>query len=1198
MSDSQLENLTVDLEQFLLINKIVAANFESFGWLKVTKFSNKNRMMPSRFQCPFCGSHELAFYENGGITKWKCDCFNGQTKTNADIFAKIFNLDVSRDRDEIYRRVTEKISVDNIQRQSSPKPAPSLDLSDDEIAQLARDKIAAVQGTLRNLPKSELRGFDGDDGIAFLESFKIGVDLKWTHPKMPNSRSTKRFVMPLGDKDNHISYNAIMTHEDRQRYKTLREGNNPPKWSEKCLTAGAKLVFNPSALNDPRIVVPLFEGEFDALAVMYSSNGTIPACALGGAGLYGDLINRLQNMEQRPYILIINDNDKDKEINAGQVNAQRGLKKLANIRVAAVSRYFEQYMTPEDVAKVGGKVDANAIMQTLGKKYLCNLVMEIITDVADELEHIAEEYAAMPEPSNDATNFDLALTTIKSQRNGEHSGNKRPEIQALLDKINSDLTAGDLEAKNIIVKSKRQYYCCPFCESGNRTHGTGALQIYDGNGFFCHSCGEGGSFFKLITTVRNLNTYGKDFFETLRAVADEFDVKYDPKIFEMPSPKAEEQPAKVEIPTFVTASEDKVADWLSVNGGVIEPNMVNALRSAEKFFAEVTPEKITPEFVNSSVTLQNLALVTFYDFMSANLNKFFTALESAAENAANQIAEAKTGMVEKPSDEVVEISKLRKYKLESSIKTRVTAIRKAHKNFVADFKEKYERAERQARQKAAREADKAAIGDAYKLKDPAQAEYLLAQLNDDTGRAEQFAYLFGNHIRFMPSREQWLAYQRDKEFKNSGVWRLGNPGKNTIVMPFAAEMHKFIIANAPENPDPEFDKSIQNWRNLKCMTNAVRLAGSSNRNNIQITAADLDTHPQLLLCRNGVIDLQTKRFYPRVDPRLLITKRCNAIYNPDADDTFVWKFLCELLPDEGTLAAVLRYIAYCFTGEISQQKIHFWKGEGANGKSTLLATLLYLLGDYGVKVASDIICESDRPTDANSATPALASLIGARAAISNELKGDSRIDARMVKDLTSGEPLPVRLLHCNVETFKPICKLIICGNFYPSIDNVDDKGLRRRIQTVEFTQTFEGGRADLQLPEKLLLEENLSALLNLIVENAFEFYRDGTLLESTAMSNARNIYLDSNDFVAMFVEEYCIRKANCHVLAKKLIDKFEAVYPAQYHRNKKGIRKAVEDKFITSKRKTKYGIEYTGIGLVETPPGGDDVDPDNLPPNI
>ena len=276
---------TVDLEQFLKINKINAGTLSAYGFLTVTKFSNKNRMEPSRFKCPFCGGNELTFYENGGITKWKCDCFNGQTKTNADIFAKIFKLDVSKDRDEIYRRVTEKISVDNIQRQSSPKPAPPLDLSDDEIAQLARDKIAAVQGTLRNLPEGELRGFDGDDGIAFLESFKIGVDLRWAHPKMPNSRRTKRFVMPLGDKDNHISYNAIMTHEDRETYKTLRESKDAPKWVDKCLTVGRKYVFNPSALKDPRLIVPTFEGEFDALAVMYSSNGTIPACALGGAGL-------------------------------------------------------------------------------------------------------------------------------------------------------------------------------------------------------------------------------------------------------------------------------------------------------------------------------------------------------------------------------------------------------------------------------------------------------------------------------------------------------------------------------------------------------------------------------------------------------------------------------------------------------------------------------------------------------------------------------------------------------------------------------------------------------------------------------------------------------------------------------------------------------------------------------------------------
>lgn len=1058
-------------------------------------------------------------------------------------------------------------------RQSAP--AEKLNFEDD-LRQMIVDEIDIVQGTLGTLPKDQLRGFE-DDIRVLEERFKIGVDLYWLHPKMPNSKESERFIVPLGDAPFYESYNAIMTPKDRKRVKPIRErSDEPPKWTDKCLTAGSKDVFNPPALEQK--VVPLTEGEFDALAIMKAYEWKMSACALGGAGLYSDLIRRLSKMPVKPPIVIIYDNDENK---AGEKNTQRGLQKLAEIRVPAVGRCLEQFMTPEDIAKVGGKVDANAVMQTLGAPYLKSLITRIIIDADDELTKLAERYES-EKLSTDEPGVMLEPRHMgKTKSNG--TGKLREDIQDLLDRINSEITADSLVTSRILTKSKGKYYCCPWCGSGTRQHGTGALQFYpDGGGVACHSCNVGGTIFQLINYVRGVDATGQAFFTQLRAVADEFGIKYDPKIFERKHNKLALQ----------TALDEKVTAWLNVNGGTIDPNVTESLQAAEKFLLDITPEKLTAEIARSSVTVNNLALATFYDFLSPLVDKFYATLDDAKALAVAQIAEAKSGLTDMPSPNVTALARLSVTTLNKTVAKKVNEIRKSHKKFVENANAKREQADRQKAKNKEREADKAAIDNRYKIKNQEQVDFLNGQENDDYGRAAQFAFLWSHMIRFMPSREQWLVFESDKKFPKSGVWKLGNPTRNTIVMPLAAEIHKYLVANAPANPDAEFDKNVKNWRNLKCMNNSVRLAGTSFKE-IQITADDLDRHPHLLLCKNGVVDLQTKKFYEQVDPKLYMTKCCNAIYNPQAESDVVYKFLRDIQPDEETLKAMQIYMGYSATGEINQQKIHFWKGEGANGKSTLLAAYLYLLGSYGVKIPSELIAESLRPTDANSATPALASLMNVRAAVSSELREQAILNAQLIKDITGGEEMPVRLLHCNYETFKPYCKLIICGNFYPRIGNVNDKGLLRRLQTIEFTETFEGDKADIHLPEKLLQPQNLSTLLNFVVQGAYEFYTEGKLIESARMKTTRNAYITSNDYVAMFVDEFCVLNDNCHVLAKTLIDKFAEVYPSQAPKTQsedKTLRAIFEKKFATSKRKTGKGIEFSGIGLVGDAPTDDPAD--------
>ncbi|MBR4641597.1 MAG: toprim domain-containing protein [Selenomonadaceae bacterium] len=480
-----------------------------------------------------------------------------------------------------------------------------------------------------------------------------------------------------------------------------------------------------------------------------------------------------------------------------------------------------------------------------------------------------------------------------------------------------------------------------------------------------------------------------------------------------------------------------------------------------------------------------------------------------------------------------------------------------------------------------RARDKAAIDNKFKIKaDNFDVEYLFAQPDDDEGRATQLIYTFGSCLRHITARDQWLVFQKNPDYKGCGVWTLSNPKQDIEVLRFARKMSSILTANMPANADKDTDKMIQSWRNGKCMSNAIRLARVDDQ--VVIKAADLDAHPNLLLVKNGVIDLQTKQFYPEVDKNLLLTKCCNAVWNPNADQSTVRKFLRDIQPNEESLAAMIRYLGYCTTGEINQQKLHFWKGRGANGKSTILVTYKYMMGGHAVNIPASLLLEPKTPADANNATPALAMLIGARVAISSELPQTCTLNSQLVKDVTGGEEMSVRLLHCNFENFRPFAKFIICGNFFPQLANVRDKGLLRRLQTLEFSQTFEGKDADLSLPKRLLEEENLSALLSVIVDGAYNYYREDKLIESAEMNKSRRTYIADNDFITQFIEEFCVTGDDKHCTRKDFLDKLRNNFGFECSRyNDRELGKLVEQLPNCRRERTKRGIEYFGFGLVD-----------------
>ena len=445
---------------------------------------------------------------------------------------------------------------------------------------------------------------------------------------------------------------------------------------------------------------------------------------------------------------------------------------------------------------------------------------------------------------------------------------------------------------------------------------------------------------------------------------------------------------------------------------------------------------------------------------------------------------------------------------------------------------------------------------------------------DNARRLEKFC---GEHIRWLIDDELWLTF-------DGGIWSRRSE-KSACLYPFATRFAdhmmnfaKILGAKADEATKAAVitsgDGSIQNVDELakkkadianarKDKAFAIAYYFKKRKNysaaidllkgcdSILITSDDLNRHKNLFCVKNGVIDLQTSKLYP-LDPKYLITNQADVFFNPKADTAFVEKFFSEVIPDESTLLGVLRYLGYCLTGEKIYHICQFWRGRGANGKTTILDMLIQLLGSYAIKLPSNALLESMRPLDANAASPALAMLDGdIRLAILDEIPRNCRLDATTFKTITGDQFITAsaRPLYGNPRKIELRAKLILNGNHLPNFD-VDDGGLQRRINNVEYTQIFSADRADVTLLAKLTTPDNRSALLKILVRHSQDFYRDG-LIESDDMKAAKAEYFNENDFVASFVDEYCIVGEGGDIKRKDFESRLISAYPSETSRLKK-----------------------------------------------
>ena len=289
---------------------------------------------------------------------------------------------------------------------------------------------------------------------------------------------------------------------------------------------------------------------------------------------------------------------------------------------------------------------------------------------------------------------------------------------------------------------------------------------------------------------------------------------------------------------------------------------------------------------------------------------------------------------------------------------------------------------------------------------------------------------------------------------------------------------------------------------------------------ITCEADDFDENHELLNLENCTLVLDSGKFREH-SPDDMLTKMMKASYDKAAKCTRFEQFIDEIFSGNTEVIEFMqRYLGYCLGGSTLEQIFVFFHGAGSNGKSVLTETLYNLFGDYGQKISTQAITYSRRGSEKDRQEQIYSGLKGIRLAFATETGQNMKLDESAVKDLTGGESITARELYASYESYKPIFKFIMSGNYKPVISGTD-LGIWRRIRLVSFERTFTGDEIDPQLLEKLLNERD--GILQWLLRG-YEKWREkglGDLPET--IQAAINEYRSESDILGQYIEERLIR---------------------------------------------------------------------------
>lgn len=401
----------------------------------------------------------------------------------------------------------------------------------------------------------------------------------------------------------------------------------------------------------------------------------------------------------------------------------------------------------------------------------------------------------------------------------------------------------------------------------------------------------------------------------------------------------------------------------------------------------------------------------------------------------------------------------------------------------------------------------------------------------EMGMAELFGEVYIKDARYCPEHKSWYVY-------HDGVW---NKDEGAIdVAEKIKEFARLMIIYCGEIKDDDMRQKYTNFINKMGDRRLRDRILKDAAGVLKISAAKFDANPYLINCLNGTYNLEDFTFQePRWDDFLTMQTRFRHTISRSVRCERWIEFINEVTEGDKDKADFLqRALGYSILGKSNEECMFILHGKTTrNGKSTLLNTIEYMLGDYAKVAPVGMICRGDRQKDAEAASPTLAGLKGKRFVTMAESNEYGKLDEEKIKQLTGGEEISARALYQSAITYKPQFTLWLSCNDLPL---VTDKSLfaSGRLKVIEFNRHFSPSEQDTHLKDELTTMDAMKGIFMWLVRGYIRYKERGLTMPEKMVKIVDN-YERENDFVLQFLECRCEKAEGVTIRAKDLYSEYK-----------------------------------------------------------
>jgi putative DNA primase/helicase len=311
-------------------------------------------------------------------------------------------------------------------------------------------------------------------------------------------------------------------------------------------------------------------------------------------------------------------------------------------------------------------------------------------------------------------------------------------------------------------------------------------------------------------------------------------------------------------------------------------------------------------------------------------------------------------------------------------------------------------------------------------------------------------------------------------------------------------------------------------------TGRIRAGVAAASRHVSVEPDVFDTHSWLLPCANGLTyDLETSELRESRHEDLM--SHCvpvAASREPVAHPK--WDAMLNLVM--GGDREMVKYLRQCLglllTGDVSEKSFWFWVGETNRGKTTVLAVLAGLLGEFAYKIPlRAVLTRRSEMTIRHD----LAGLRGVRLAYAEEFKPGDVLDVGVIKDVTGGDRITADRKGEPNETFPLTAKLIIGTNDLPELRDLDS-AIRGRVRVLPFEVDIPAALAAagvaVRSPAEVaadVLTEGPGILQDLVTAVRERDAAGGKLWMPPKVAAATRGYLDAQDQFVEWIEACCVK---------------------------------------------------------------------------